>query len=274
MTQEKVFIRNNNFHWRLKDRYVIVVIRYETNNDRDCIFRTEYHSRYHRKSIPHDFRREYRYGYFSRLYTFLLRKTMAFLRQEFLQEFKLCSISSKIFSWPLSLTIRWVIYTGVWFHSNVKFNRNFKLIGTSSRKDRSLFWQLPMMLTQSRITSRPSVKVFNGLSPYRRAIFVRERARARTGEKVNAGIRGGGRRNGGAEPLFFYFGLSTSPEKIASLKRIRLGFHNGRVPNPVYPPTTIPAFLPHFHPHPPNVSAAFGMYGESVVLTLGALINF
>lgn len=158
--------------------------------------------------------------------------------------------------------------------SNVKFNRNFKLIGTSSREDRSLFWQLPMVLMQSRITSRPSVKVFNGSSPYRRAIFVRERARARTGEKVSAGIRGGGRRNGGAEPLFFYFGLSTSPEKIASLKRIRLGFHNGRVPNPVYPPTTIPAFLPHFHPHPPNVSAAFGMYGESVVLTLGALINF
>jgi len=32
-----------------------------------------------------------------------------------------------------------------------------------------------------------------------------------------------------AGPLFFYFGLSTSPEKIASLKRIRLGFHNGSV---------------------------------------------
>lgn len=145
--------------------------------------------------------------------------------------------------------------TIVWFHSHAKFNRDFKLIGTSSREDRSSFWQLPMVLMQSRITSRPSVKVFNGSSPYRRAIFVQKEHGQESARKW-AGIWGGG-RNGGAEPLFFYFGLSTSPEKIASLKRIRLGFHNGRVPNPVYPPTTIPAFSPTPIPIPIPIPQRF-----------------
>lgn len=162
----------------------------------------------------------------------------------------------------------------VWFHSDAKFNRNFKLVGTSSREDRSSFWQLPVVLTQSRITSRPSVKVFNGSSPYHRAIRS-ERARARTGEKVSGSMRRwqNGRGGGSAESLFFYFGLSTSPEKIASLKRIRLGFHNGRVPNPVYPPTTILAFCPASTSIPQR-SRYVRDVRRSVVLTLGAPINF
>lgn len=73
---------------RLKDRFGIIVTRYVTNNGKlgDHIFRIEAHFEHHRKSIPHDFYREYECGYFSRLYTFLLKDHSAFLRREFLRE--------------------------------------------------------------------------------------------------------------------------------------------------------------------------------------------
>lgn len=123
------------------------------------------------------------------------------------------------------------------------------------------------MLTQSRITSRPSVKVFNGLTPYRPATrWKREAGENPAGKCAKGGGVGG--ETGNAGPPFFYFGLSTSPEKIASLKRIRLGFHNGRVQSQ-YPSLQFshpPDALPSRHVRE-DVRRRRGAY-------LGAPINF
>lgn len=87
---------------------------------------------------------------------------------------------------------------------HAEFNRNLKLIDTSSQEGRTLFCQLSVVLTQSWITGRPNVKVFNGSTPYRRAIRWK-RERARTGEKGEREYGEGRRRGNGVRAPFLLF---------------------------------------------------------------------
>jgi len=133
--------------------------------------------------------------YFSRLYTFLLKDHRLFYVEDF-PVFAICSYVTPLNSVRScqrhladNHTTIWAIYATV----RAKFNRNLKLIDTSSQEGRSPFCQLPAVLTQSRITGRPNVKVFNGSTPYRQAIrWKRERARSgEKGEREYGGNRGG-----------------------------------------------------------------------------------
>jgi len=102
-------------------------------------------------------------------------------------------------TWLITIP-QWAIYATV----HAKFNRNLKLIDTSSQEGRSPFCQLPAVLTQSRITGRPNVKVFNGSTPYRRAIRWK-RERARSGEKDEREYGGGNRGGMECGPPFLLF---------------------------------------------------------------------
>lgn len=182
-------------------------------------FETEPHPEYHWKTISRDFRREYGADIFHACTPFLPRdfSRRVFGFREVAPARRLSTPSDFIEGTRLitvTLTARWAIYGGD-RPIHAEFNLNLKLIDTSSQEKSVAILPAPGVLTQSRITGRPNVKVFNGSTPYRRAIRWK-RERARTGEKgenmEEGARRGGGARNGAGPPFLLFRAVYFSRE--------------------------------------------------------------